>query len=150
MKRLLGQPEGMKNKPTLADVTTSDPETAQIGQPLSEVYTLLQNRGFHHVPVIDDSGVPVGMISATDILKLVYDVDGHDEPMLRTFLDHQFTLEDAMTTDLVTVQAGDPLHKVVDQMADGSVHSVMVLNDDGGLDGIVTTTDLVRQLGALL
>lgn len=139
----------MKNKPTLADVMTSDPQTAQVGQPLSEVYTLLQNRNFHHVPVIDGV-VPVGIISATDILKLVYDVDGHEEKALRTHLDHQFTLEDAMSTDLVTVQTGDALRKVVDLMADGSVHSVMVLNGDGGLDGIVTTTDLVRQLGALL
>jgi len=139
----------MKNKPQLTDVMTSDPQTAFIGQPLSEVYVLLQNRNFHHVPVID-GGMPVGMISATDILKLVYDVEGHDERMLRTHLDHQFTLEDAMTTDLVTVQAEDSLRTVVDHMSDGTVHSVLVLNGDGGLAGIVTSTDLVRKLGDLL
>lgn len=139
----------MKKKPQLTDVMTSDPQTAQIGQSLSEVYILLQNRNFHHVPVID-SGVPVGMISATDILKLVYDVDGHDERALRTHLDHQFTLEDAMSTELISVRTTDPLRKVVDHMADGSVHSVLVLNDNGGLEGIVTSTDLIRQLRELL
>ncbi len=139
----------MKNKPQLTDVMTSDPQTAHIGQPLSEVYVLLQNRNFHHVPVIDN-GVPVGIISATDILKLVYDVDGHDERMLRSHLDHQFTLEDAMSTELISVRTADPLRKVVDHMADGSVHSVLVLNDDGGLDGIVTSTDLICLLRDLL
>ena len=90
------------------------------------------------------------MISATDILKLVYDIDGSDDRLLRTFLDHQFTLEDAMTTKLVTAQLGDDLRTVVDHMASGVIHSVMVLNDDGELAGIVTSTDLIRHLGQLL
>lgn len=139
----------MKNKPTLADVMTSEPETVHVGQPLSDVYTLLQNRRFQHVPVVDGD-VPVGLIAATDILKLVYDVEGHDDRMLHSILDHQFTLEDAMSVDLVTVERGDPLRSVVDHMANGSVHSVIVLNDDGALAGIVTSSDLIRLLGEFL
>ena len=139
----------MKNKPKLAELMTSDPQTVSLGQPLSEVYTLLQNRSFHHVPVVEGK-VPVGMISATDILKLVYDIDGSDDRMLRTFLDHQFTLEDAMTTELITVQLDDELRTVVNHMASGVIHSVMVLTDDGELAGIITSTDLIWQLGQLL
>lgn len=139
----------MKNKPQLADVTTLNPETVQLGQPLSEAYILLQNRNFHHVPVVDGD-TPVGLISSTDILKLVYDVEGHDDRMLRTMLDHQFTLEDAMSTELLTVKTGDPLRSVVDHLAAGSAHSVLVLDNDGALEGIVTTSDLIRQLGELL
>lgn len=139
----------MNNKPTIADVMTSEPETVHVGQPLSDVYTLLQNRSFEHVPVVD-AGMPVGVIAATDILKLVYDVEGHDDRMLHTVLDHQFTLEDAMTVDLVTVARRDPLRSVVDHMANDSVHSVMVLDDAGALVGIVTSSDLIRLLGELL
>jgi CBS domain-containing protein len=139
----------MKNKPTLADVMTTEPETVHLGQPLSDVYTLLQNRSFEHVPVVD-GGIPVGLIAATDILKLVYDVEGHDDRMLHSILDHQFTLEDAMSVELVTVGLGDPVHGVVDLMSNGSVHSVMVLDDAGALAGIVTSSDLIRLLGELL
>lgn len=139
----------MKNKPQLADVTTTNPETVQLGQPLSQVYDLLQDRNFHHVPVIDGNK-PVGMISATDILKLVYDVEGHDDRMLRTMLDHQFTLEDAMSTELLTVASGGSLGTVVDYLSSGTAHSVLVVNNDGTLEGIVTTSDLIRQLGELL
>lgn len=139
----------MKNKPTIADVMTSEPETVHVGQPLSDVYTLLQNRSFQHVPVVDGD-VPVGLIAATDILKLVYDVEGHDDRMLHTILDHQFTIEDAMTVDLVTVGHEEPLRSVVDHMANGSVHSVIVLAEGGALAGIVTSSDLLRLLGDLL
>ena len=139
----------MKHKPQLSDVMTPNPETVHIGQPLSDAYTLLQSRPFHHVPVVDGDK-PVGLISSTDILKLVYDVESNDDRMLRTMLDHQFTLEDAMSTDLLTVRNAESLRKVANHMSTGDVHSVIVVDDDGKLEGIVTSSDLIRQLAELL
>ena len=139
----------VKHRPKIIDVMTSDPETVHLSQPLSEVYALIQKHDFHHVPVLDGPK-PVGLISATDILKLVYDVEGLDERMLGTVLDHQFSLQDAMTTDLATVRRNDDIRAVIDAMASGAIHSVLVVDDDGHLEGIVTSTDLIRQLGELL
>lgn len=139
----------MKHKPQLSDVMTTDPETIHLGQPLSEAYVLLQNRPFHHLPVVDGD-TPVGMISSTDILRLVYDVEGNDDRMLRTMLDHQFTLEDAMSTDLQKVRSGESVRKVAGLLSTGDVHSVVVVDDDGTLEGIVTSSDLIRQLSELL
>ena len=139
----------MKHKPKLSDVMSPSPTTVHLGQPISDVYTLFQAKPFHHVPVVDGK-TPVGLISATDILKLVYDVEGHDERMLRTFLDHQFTLEDAMSTDLITAKSDEPLRVAAEHMSTGEVHSVLVTDGQGELAGIVTSTDLIRQLRDLL
>lgn len=139
----------MNQKPLLADVMTTAPITVETTQPLSEVYTLLQNRSFHHVPVVDGDK-PIGMIAASDILKLVYDIEGSDDFVLMTMLDHQFNIEDAMTAELITALHTDPLKKVADLMADGSLHSVVVVDDAGDLAGIVTSSDLIRQLSKLL
>jgi CBS domain-containing protein len=139
----------MKNKPKLAEIMTTNPEVVETSQPISEVYDLFQNRDYHHIPVVDGRS-PVGIISATDILKLVYDIDGNDDRMLRTFLDHQFTIDDAMSTDLVTLNKNAMLRDAVDAMAPGNIHSVLVVDDGGQLEGIVTSTDLIRVLGSLL
>lgn len=139
----------MKHRPTIADVMTTEPVTVYRSQPLSEVYDLLQSNGFHHVPVVDGSK-PVGVISATDILKLVYDVEGSDDRMLRTMLDHQFTIDDAMTEEIVSIAATADLRQVVDALSSGTIHSTLIVNADGDLEGIVTTTDLIRTLGKLL
>lgn len=139
----------MKHKPQLRDVMTADPKTVHIGQPLSDVYQVLQGNPFHHVPVVNGD-TPVGMIASTDILKLVYDVESNDDRMLRTMLDHQFTLEDAMSTDLVTVREGESVRKVANHLATGAVHSVVVVDDGGDLVGIVTSSDLIRQLAELV
>ena len=145
----IAQGVDMKHKPHLSDVMTRDPQTVHLGQPLSEAYALLQKGEYHHVPVMDGDR-PVGMISSTDILKLVYDVDHNDDRMLRTMLDHQFTLEDAMSTELVTVRNGESVRKVANHMSTGDNHSVIVVDDAGALEGIVTSSDLIRQLAELL
>ena len=139
----------MKHKPQLSDVMTADPKTVHLGQPLSDVYQVLQSNPFHHVPVVDGD-TPVGMIASTDILKLVYDVESNDDRMLRTMLDHQFTLEDAMSTDLVTVRESESVRKVANHLSDGHVHSVVVVDDGGDLVDIVTSSDLIRQLAELV
>lgn len=139
----------MKNKPKITDVMTPNPVYVHTAQPVSEVYDIFKSGEFHHVPVLDGR-VPVGMISATDILKLVYDIDGTDDRLLRTFLDHQFTLADAMSEDVVTASVSADIRDVITPMATGSMHSVVIVDDAGELAGIVTTTDLVRLLDLLI
>jgi len=51
-----------------------------------------------------------------------------------------------MTTDLVSVSQDTPLMKVVRNMVDAHVHRVLVLDDDGNLEGIISTTDVLAAL----
>ena len=61
-------------------------------------------------------------------------------------LDHQFNLEDVMTTELVTLPDSATVHDAAEVLGRGGLHSVMVIDITGELAGIVTTTDLVRYL----
>lgn len=132
-------------KTPVTKVMSENVITVYRSQPLSEVWDTLSRNGIHHVPVVEGS-TPVGMISASDILKLAYDFDGTDDRMLRTMLDHQFNVDDAMSTDLLTTTADATVHHVADLMSDGTRHSVLVLDAVGELAGIVTSTDLIRFL----
>ena len=135
----------MTKREPIKSVMTSRPTYVQRSQPISQVYDLLDGAPFHHVPVLDGDR-PVGMVSASDILRLVYDIDGSDDRMLRTMLDHQFTIDDAMTEELRTVSDGASVYDAAMMLSDGSLHSVLVVDDNGALVGIVTSTDLVRYL----
>lgn len=135
----------MTKREPIKSVMTSHPTYVQRSQPISQVYDLLDGAPFHHVPVLDGER-PVGMVSASDILRLVYDIDGSDDRMLRTMLDHQFTIDDAMTEELRTVSSSASVFDAAAMLSDGSLHSVLVVDDSGKLVGIVTSTDLVRYL----
>ncbi len=86
------------------------------------------------------------MLATSDILRLVYDVDGSDERSLRTYLDHQFTIDDAMSVDLRTLPLTATVRDAAAMLSDGSYHSIVVVDEKGKLAGIVTTTDLARYL----
>lgn len=135
----------MKHNPKITTVMTTDVKTVHRKQSLGDVWEILQDGSFHHVPVLDGS-TPIGIVSSTDILKLVYNYEATDDRMLRTLLDHEFKLEDAMSNALETVTVGGTVHQAADLMSDGDLHSVLVLNEDGTLAGIVTSTDLLRFL----
>ena len=134
----------MRNEPLSAIMTTAIVSIDR-DQPLSEAYQALRGASYHHIPVLENDR-PVGMLSSTDILRLVYDVEGSDDKMLTSMLDYQFTIDDAMSDDLVTLTEASTVHDAAELLADGKRHSVLVLGVDGALVGIVTTTDLVRYL----
>ncbi len=130
---------------SIRTVMTTDVVSIDRDQPLSDVYHALQGASFHHMPVLDGDR-PVGMISGTDVLKLVYDVDGVSDRMLTNMLDHQFNIDDAMSADLVTLPDTATVHDAAEVLAGGTLHSVVVVDESGAMAGIVTTTDLVRFL----
>ena len=52
----------------LSQVMAHDPQTIQADKPLAYALQMMANGGFRHVPVVDDQGGPVGMVSARDAL----------------------------------------------------------------------------------
>ena len=132
----------MTSADAITAIMTTDPTTIDRTQPISEAYQLLRDAPFHHLVVVDGDE-PVGMLATTDILRLVYDIDGSDDSALRTYIDHQFTIDDAMTEDVRAVTIDATIRDAAGALSDGSIHSVVVM-DGERLAGIVTTTDLAR------
>jgi len=56
------------------------------------------------------------------------------------------TVEDAMTRTVFAVRAGDPVMSAVHLMIDQDIHRAVVVNDDGGIAGIVAPMDVLRAL----
>jgi CBS domain-containing protein len=52
----------------LDQVMVSDPQTISVDKPLAYALYMMAEGGFRHVPVVDQSGTPLGMVSARDAL----------------------------------------------------------------------------------
>jgi len=128
-------------------VMTRDVVTVQVGDRMSRVRGLMMEKGFHHMPILDGEEL-VGIISARDLLqlgltRLMKDGDNVDDS-----LDANFSIRDVMKTDLVTIRENDSIEKAIDVLADGSIHSVLVVNKEDRLVGIATNIDLLDYLFA--
>jgi CBS domain-containing protein len=53
---------------TLADVMTVNPATIEADMPFGQALHIMFERGFRHVPVVDEDGQVIGMVSARDAL----------------------------------------------------------------------------------
>lgn len=74
------------DKTPLSDVMVPDPQTVRADQYLAYALLLMIDGGFRHVPVIDDDGKVIGVVSARDAL-------GQDMVRLERELQRRETLE---------------------------------------------------------
>jgi len=121
-------------KITVEEVMTPDPVTLLPTQTVGDAYALMSERGFRHVPIVED-GLLLGVISATDIGRLGAQVP---EILARP-------LHEVMSTNLVTVKPGEPVTTAAATMASRKINCLLVVVDRQ-LAGIVTTYDLLDAL----
>jgi CBS domain-containing protein len=135
----------MKHNEPVSHIMSNELLTVHAAQKVSEVYTLLTENRIHHVPVVNGEK-PIGLISSSDMMKLSLDAYGTPDSANAEYLDSQFTIEQVMSSDLVTIGADEPIRTAVEKLSPGTLHSLPVVGEDGMLVGIVTTTDLVKYL----
>lgn len=135
----------MKKHATFDSILTSDIETVQKGQPLSEVARLFREKGFQHMPVLEGRK-PVGMISQNDIMRLIYDADHADSRAIDHMLDDMFSIEEVMVKDLTLLPLGGSICEAAQTLIDHDQHSVIIVDQTGDIAGIVTSSDLIKHL----
>lgn len=117
------------------DIMTQELYTVSAASPIDEAAWGLHGRGIGGAPVCDQRGRVVGIVTMTDLS----DPD-------RTGGDPTAPVADVMTRTVLGVRADDPALLAVRRMVFGGVHRLLVVNGDGQVVGIVTTTDVLAAL----
>ncbi|MEX1368288.1 MAG: CBS domain-containing protein [Nannocystaceae bacterium] len=135
----------MKHRDPVHKIMATNPLTVHEKQKVSEVHQLMVERKIHHVPVVSGTRL-IGLISATDLMRVSYgDVNAQDPRAVDVLLD-TYTIRDVMAEDVLTVGSSDTVRTAAEHLARGDFHSLPVLDDDGSLVGMVTSTDLIKYL----
>lgn len=127
-------------------IMTVDPTTIERTDPLSDAIRALESAPYHHL-VVTENDKPIGMLSTTDIVRLLHELDIEFEGPLRNSIDDFYSIDDAMTSKLRSIPLTATVKDAAEVLAQGGFHSVVVLDGDE-LAGIVTTTDLARFIVA--
>jgi CBS domain-containing protein len=112
---------------------------------------LMLEQGISGMPVVDEEGQLVGMLSKTDLVRHQLD-DG--EATVGTLPSGQHLLEgtlveEVMTPQVLAVWQGASLADAAKILVDAGVHRVPVVSRDGVLVGLVSNTDIVRWVAGL-
>lgn len=127
---------------TVGDLMTPDPVRVQSNASLAEAARLLDHHHVHGLPVVDESGALVGVVSQTDMLRA-----RTSEHLWASWRGLQ--VRHLMSAPALTVSADASLAEAATRMEENQVHRLVVVDDDGVSPiGIVSTSDLVRAMVA--
>ena len=133
---------------TASKIMSSPVITVESTASIKDVMEKMISHGFRRLPVVEDNFVR-GIVTAMDIIRyfdprrVFKNVTSTD---IREVLDKK--IEEVMSEKLVTVSPNDDLSIVVDQMFDNNVSSVLVVDEDMRLLGIITERDVLYALTA--
>ena len=119
------------------EYTTPSPVTVDASTPMSDLVELMQNREIRHIPVVSQDKA-IGIISDRDV-RMVMNVEGSGTLQAR----------DLMHENPFTVESGTSLEDVVLEMSKHKIGSAIV-NDNGNIVGIFTSTDALNALVEVL
>ncbi len=136
--------------PKLAqEIMTTGITTLESGAKLLDAALLMRTSGFRHLPVVKD-GCPVGVVSDRDVQRASPSMFSKLSPDEYNQLFETTPIEKVMAKEPGTVTPETPIHEVVQLMYEQKSGSVLVVDGEKQLVGIVTTTDLLRVLRDLL
>jgi len=110
--------------------------------------TIMQKRNFRHLPVVDEAGRILGMISAQDIIDSLNFV--LSEPGRKTsdvIKSLEIPVERIMVHNSICVEPGDGVAEIAKKMAFHNLGGMPVVDERGIVRGIVTLRDLVSLMG---
>ncbi|MGA2513989.1 MAG: CBS domain-containing protein [Candidatus Limnocylindrales bacterium] len=128
----------MTHPRTVGEVMTANPVAITETASLAEAATILDTRKISGLPVLDENGALIGVISQTDLVRaranqhLVSDWPG-------------LSVGQIMTKPALTIAATASLEEAAKVMEQRRVHRLVVTNGAANPIGIISTSDLVRS-----
>ncbi len=127
------------------DLMTRDPKTLGRNDQLPLADDLMKQERIRHLPVLDDDGELVGIVSQRDMFRgALAHALGYGETAQRRMLG-LLVVKEVMTTRVVTVGPGAPIADAARTMVDRKIGCLPVV-EGGRLVGILTESDFVEVL----
>ncbi|MDJ0736380.1 MAG: CBS domain-containing protein [Nostocaceae cyanobacterium] len=148
---------------TVSDVMSRDPILVRRETPLKEAIQILAEKRISGLPVVDDTGKLLGIISETD---LMWQETGVTPPAYIMILDSIIYLKNPATYDRelhkvlgqtvgevmskhpISISPDKSLKEAARIINDRNVHRLPVVDNEGKVIGILTRGDIIRVMAA--
>lgn len=151
----------LKQAASVRNVMVADPITVKPSDSVETVLQLLEEKHISGLPVVDNAGKVVGVVSEADLLFKEKPIR---MPLYLTFLDsiiylepldkfkHQLKkslgvlVEDVMTSKPITITPDASVSQAAELILNQRINRLPVIDDAEKLVGIVTRNDLLKAL----
>ncbi|GHF14651.1 CBS domain-containing protein [Streptomyces griseoluteus] len=137
----------MLHRRTVGDVMTEEVITLRPDTPVHEIAASMDANDIAAAPVVDDEGAPIGVVSASDVLRHETGMpdpqgqDGNDEHAWGKA--RARTAGALMSSPVFTARADWTIPRAARELLGRHVKQLPVVGDHGSLTGIVSRSDLL-------
>ncbi|MCY0999525.1 CBS domain-containing protein [Myxococcus sp. MISCRS1] len=136
----LGMSQRWQREPlTARDVMTRNVRSVRRDSPLREVARIMKDEDCGVVPIVDEQGRLVGLVTDRDLALRAF--AGGTSP-------EQLRAADVMTEDVEAVTLDESLHGLIDIMARRQIRRLPVIERDDRLVGIISLGDIAQRADA--
>ena len=145
---------------TASDIMTQDVVTVNKNQPIGDLSKIFIENHFNGVPVLDNTGKVVGMVTQGDLIEqnknlhiptvialfdavLFLESEKKFEDDLKKLTGSK--IEDIYHKNLITVSPDTDLNEIITLMAEKNIHTLPVLDGDK-LIGIIGKRNIIREM----
>lgn len=123
------------------DIMTPDPQVVDFRLSLAQALELMKRLNIKALPVVDQAKHVVGIITQTDLLR---SAQGDAQSL------HRQSVGEVMTRQVRVASADSHALDLLPLFSSAGHHHLPIIDEDKRLVGILTQTDLVRALGAVV
>ena len=124
---------------TVAEIMSVSVRSLTPDRPIADAVAAFNEYGFRHMLIVDETGGLVGVLSDRDVLRaMARGVSG------------AATVSEVMTRGGITVTPESPITDAIDLVVFHRINCLPVVDANGALRGLLTTTDLLGALHEIL
>ncbi|MDP5141388.1 CBS domain-containing protein [Rheinheimera baltica] len=135
---------------TVAELMTVDPLCVTRDASLKDAHDLMRSKNVRHIPVIDEKGELVGMLTQKIMIAKVMGLMAQFGATALERKEKQQLITDLMATDFAAVTPDQSLKDVAGFFVTNRHGCMPVVDENNKLMGILTSSDFVRLAAELL
>lgn len=126
-------------------IMSRDVITVEINDSIIDAYLIMKEKDIRHLPVVDANKKIVGMLSDRDVQRAMV-TKKHDQQEDIVRIPSECRVSSFMKCPVYTVNEKTNVKAVVEIMIREKISSLVVDDGHGGIEGIVTTTDMLAYI----
>ena len=130
---------------TVNDIMTKTVLTAKMNTPFEDIVNALMRSKINHLPITNSDGTLRGIISASDILKAMHEMDQFNIYYNGYSLEKRLDVKEEMSSNFFSISSSSGLNEAIDLLVKNNIHALPVI-DDEGLVGMLTSNDILRAI----
>ena len=122
----------------ISDLMSSTVVTVKPSDPIEDALINMATKGISCVIAVEDNK-PIGIITERDVTAITAVSPDNAIPM-------DLGVDDVMSSPVITVHQDEVVDNLVLMVAEARFRHIPVVDDDGGLVGLITQSDIIRAL----